>query len=93
MFKNIFNFFFGCLRDFFQEIKPEKPKIRLKNDFSYEASEFVAESNLSATMKLRVLGNLYEHFKNNKYVDLEGYLRLKEKVREVEDLEQRGLVC
>lgn len=89
MFKKIFNFFFGCFKD----LRPEKPSIRQKYNFSYEASEFVVESNLSATMKLRVLGNLYKHLMNNKYVDLEGYLRLKEKVREVEDLEQRGLIC
>ena len=89
MFKNIFNFFFGCFKD----LRPEKPSIRLKNNFSNEALDSIIVSNLSQTMKIRVLRNLSERFKNNEYIDLEGYLRLKEKIREVEDLEQRGLVC
>lgn len=90
MFKNIFNFFFGCLRDFFQEIKPEKPKIRLKNDFTYEASEAIVDSNIPMDKKFRILNNLSEHLRNGEYVDFNGFMRIKENIRE---LEQRGLIC
>lgn len=93
MFKNIFNFFFGCLKDFIKELIPEKPKIRLKNDFTYEASEAVVDSNLSMAMKFRVLNNLSKHLRNNKYVDFNGFMRIKENIRKYEELEQRGLEC